>query len=412
MNAHQVNITSIHDIMTERPDIEYITCHDIESFDYTPFPLARFPELHPNKGLIAPTYIVKIPQGQVNSLHGWIKVDNHIVSEFIPSYFSLTTQMQCLQNTPFQAPQKIKGRVAVLAMSCDACFGHRIYNVLGRLALLESCGIEYDYLFVRYDKPYMVETLNLWGIDPQKIIHPYGSMSYIEADELIIPSYIGIRMPEAHQYPVTWIPVNELCNHWGIDPKTVHVPYNTINQETDIIPDNIAVENYFLNWTPLCGSYFCPWVIEHLRNKFLPLTKNLSCNFSKKVFISRNDTTHRLTTNEDKLFALFEKYGFERYALANMPLVEQVALFNQADIIVATHGSGLNHLMFCKPGTTVIEIFQARSDCCFYYLSQVQKLHHYCIQTMDFTNIWGFNDTAIPLFIIQNFITDHLSLFE
>jgi capsular polysaccharide biosynthesis protein len=40
-----------------------------------------------------------------------------------------------------------------------------------------------------------------------------------------------------------------------------------------------------------------------------------------------------------------------------MSVFDQAALFNSADVIVAAHGAGLSNLVFCEPGTLVLEIF-------------------------------------------------------
>ena len=108
--------------------------------------------------------------------------------------------------------------------------------------------------------------------------------------------------------------------------------------------------------------------------------------------------------NEDEIFKLFEPYGFKRYVLGGMSIIEQVALFNQAKIIVAAHGSSLVNLIFCNPGTKVIEIFQKRSDSSFYYLSQIKNLDYQYIKTDVFENINGNEDTIVDIDIIKNFI--------
>lgn len=50
-------------------------------------------------------------------------------------------------------------------------------------------------------------------------------------------------------------------------------------------------------------------------------------------------------------------HGFEVHQPGRMPFRDQTALFHSADFIVAPHGAALANLMFCRPGTTVLEIF-------------------------------------------------------
>lgn len=414
-NSINIEIESIHNLLKTNPQITYIHCSDIEPFEYTPFPISRFPEFQPHKGLFDETFIVKIPNGIVCSVASYIKYQNYIISEFIPTISTLTDQINGINRAPFKNVRQISGKVAVITALGDICYSHWIYNILGRLALLELYNIEYDWLYVAYDKPYMKESLALWGIDPTKIIQPFNNTECIQAEELIAPSFIGARIPESYQYPLTYVPMEKMCNYWNVDPNTTYLPYNKINPVIDIAPPtHIPAQNYFFYRNLLCGSYYIPWVIEYISKKLSSKVTPLNKFLSKKFFISRKDAKLRKTINEDEIFELFKPYGFERYILEQMPLAEQIALFQQAECIVAAHGTGLMNLIFCKPGTTVVEIYQGRSDCCFYYLAQIMNLKPYCIKTMEFNpaDIWGYADTVMPVDIIQKFIDDNKMLFN
>jgi len=365
--SHDFDLISIQDLLPQRPDIEYIKCHEIEPFEYKPFPISQFPELQPNKGLLAETFILKIPNGQACSWHGWIKVDNYIVHDLISHLFSLNYQLRLLSQTSFTNIKKIKGKVAVITLMADTCFFHWIFNILGRLALLEIAGIEYDWLYVSYDKPYMKETLTLWGIDPAKIIQPLSKQNhYIQADELIVPSHVGIRAVQNNQYRLNWIPFDLYAKKWNISPEKFNTLYlyNSNNSIYDHTPPSyVSMHDYFFHTVPLCSLYPSEWFITFLQNKFLPLIQNKPYDFSKKIFISREKAYTRKIINEDEIFNIFKNLGFKKYILEDMSFLEQIALFNQADTVVAAHGSSLINLLFCKPNTAIIEIFQARSDC-------------------------------------------------
>jgi len=361
IQPHDFNIISIQDILIQRPDIEYIKCHDAQPFEYKPFPISRFPELQPNKGILAETFIAKIPNGQVCSWHGWIKIDNNIIQNFIFPYATFTGQKDMLKYFKFNNIKKIAGKVAVITMPFDNCYGHWMINILGRLALLQLHNIDYDWLYVSTDQPFMRETLALCGVDPAKIISPFGQNYYIQADELIVPSHACIINPQL--------------------------------------------------WTPLCGYYLSPWIINYLQTKFLPIAQNSTQPFCKKVFISRKNSSRHMT-NEDEIFALFKPLGFKRYFLENMSLQEQITLFHNATTIIATNGSSLTNQLFCKPNTNIIEIFLARSDATFYYASEVLKLNQYCIKTKDFHDAEGSQHAHVDPAIMYNFITHNAYLFE
>ena len=126
--------------------------------------------------------------------------------------------------------------------------------------------------------------------------------------------------------------------------------------------------------------------------------------YSKKIFISRKDG-ERNVSNEDEIFAILQTKGFERYTLSKMSVVEQIKLFAQAESIVAIHGAGCCNIMFSKPGTQFVELFQALADTTFFYLAQTTGMRYMPVQTVDFIKVPGLDahiNTAMPLFIIQN----------
>lgn len=403
LNSHDFNIVSIYDLLKTGSDIEYITCHDAQPYEYKEFPIARFPELQPNKGMLAETFIAKIPNGQVCSWHGWIKTDNNLIQEFIFPYAMLKGQKDMLKYFKFQHVKKVKGKVAVITMPFDNCYGHWMINVLGRLALLELQNIQYDWLYVSNDRPFMIECLTICGVDPLKIITPFGENYYIQADELIVPSHIGTRMPQENQYVANESSLKPFYSYWGLTTEEQISPIS--------LPENSSITNCFFPWTPLCGYYLQQWIINYLQTKFLPGVQNCSKTFCDKVFISRKDSQRHMT-NEDEVFDLFEKIGFKKYILSELSMIEQIKLFNEAKIIVATNGSSLTNQIFCKPNTTIIEIFLSRSDSTFYYASDILQLHHYCIKTRDFSEIEGNQNIEVPISIIKNYINDHKILFN
>lgn len=77
----------------------------------------------------------------------------------------------------------------------------------------------------------------------------------------------------------------------------------------------------------------------------------------KRVYISRNDAAIRRVKNEKEVDESLARRGFETFQPGRMPFRDQVALFHSADIIVSPHGAGLANLMFCRPGTRMLEIF-------------------------------------------------------
>lgn len=95
---------------------------------------------------------------------------------------------------------------------------------------------------------------------------------------------------------------------------------------------------------------------------------------TRRLYISRKNWKRRLL-NEEDVFSQLKRYGFEFYdpdQEENQPLD-----FNQADIIIAPHGAALANLVFCQPGTKVLELIPTDHPFGYFYtLSQTNNLNY------------------------------------
>ncbi|SDB58184.1 Protein of unknown function [Desulfonatronum thiosulfatophilum] len=76
----------------------------------------------------------------------------------------------------------------------------------------------------------------------------------------------------------------------------------------------------------------------------------------RKVFISRAKATRRRLANEDQVWPLLERQGFERVYMEKMPFSEQVDLMRETRVLAAPHGAGLTNMIFCPEGAQIVEI--------------------------------------------------------
>jgi hypothetical protein len=67
----------------------------------------------------------------------------------------------------------------------------------------------------------------------------------------------------------------------------------------------------------------------------------------------------RRVSNDQEIESLLHKQGFSMHELEGMSPAEQIDLFRDADVIVTPHGAGMANLLFCAPGTRVLEITPA-----------------------------------------------------
>ncbi|MBU4433086.1 MAG: DUF563 domain-containing protein, partial [Alphaproteobacteria bacterium] len=76
----------------------------------------------------------------------------------------------------------------------------------------------------------------------------------------------------------------------------------------------------------------------------------------RRLYVSRRGDDKRLMINEAELEAELEARGFTVVRPETLPVARQIALFRDADIIVAPTGAALANALFCKPDAKVFEI--------------------------------------------------------
>ena len=77
--------------------------------------------------------------------------------------------------------------------------------------------------------------------------------------------------------------------------------------------------------------------------------------FSYNVYIDRNDEL----SNELPVRSISNENEIKKFVIAklhNMHFKEQVNLFHNAECIVGLHGGGFGNIVFCKPGTKIVEL--------------------------------------------------------
>ncbi len=76
----------------------------------------------------------------------------------------------------------------------------------------------------------------------------------------------------------------------------------------------------------------------------------------KRIYVSRLGSLKRELVNEVELEAALSARGFAIVRPETLSVREQIALFHHAETVVAPAGAALANVLFCKPGTKVVEI--------------------------------------------------------
>lgn len=99
------------------------------------------------------------------------------------------------------------------------------------------------------------------------------------------------------------------------------------------------------------------WIVQWLRDTFRPTA---AFPQQRRLYITRGDRPNtRRYAPEPVLWPALERRGFERIDPGTFSVQEQIDLFHAAEIVVAPHGAGLSNLVFCQPGTRIVELFAA-----------------------------------------------------
>lgn len=100
-----------------------------------------------------------------------------------------------------------------------------------------------------------------------------------------------------------------------------------------------------------------PFSITQLLTDFKGSLPTPSAKRRRGIFISRRETHIRSLLNEEALCRHMVKAGFEIIVPAEMSVAAQIQTFREADVVIGCHGAGLANIVFCEPGTRVLELF-------------------------------------------------------
>ncbi len=203
-----------------------------------------------------------------------------------------------LRRLDFPKPRGLNGRVLYLCTPGlhGGNYYHCLLDCLPKLFLLGS-GIHpassWDHVVVNSDRPYLLDALQRIGIPSEKIIFLEERSNFI-AEELHVPWFEG----SLH----------------GVDA----------------------------------------WQTEAARSIY---RTNKSPEGKSRLYLVRESAGRRRILNEASLLKLLESFGFQAVDCSALSIGEQAMLFQDAEAVVSVHGAALANIIFCQPGTRVVEIF-------------------------------------------------------
>lgn len=222
--------------------------------------------------------------------------------------------------------RRLNGTLAVLAIRYSENYCHWMFEFVARAALLKDAHPSWEKLDGILLDParagFQVETLKALGIPEDKLIFNQEGV-HLKADQLIIPSPFS---------------------HWPVfDPTTCQI----------------------------------------LRSLFLqnPESTRDAAKYPKRIYLTRSEATYRRVLNDAEVQTWLASAGFVSVTLSQMSVAEQATTLSMAEVVVAPHGAGLTNLVFCKPGTKVLEIFPHNYSQPYYWAlaNQCKLAHRYLV---------------------------------
>lgn len=98
----------------------------------------------------------------------------------------------------------------------------------------------------------------------------------------------------------------------------------------------------------------------------------------KRIFVLRGNVKIRRELNVDAIRQALTPLGFTFLSMDGKSMQDEATLFGNAEVIFSVHGSALHNVLFCKPGTKVVEIFSHDYfEASNFYISNYSQCEYY-----------------------------------
>ncbi len=123
------------------------------------------------------------------------------------------------------------------------------------------------------------------------------------------------------------------------------------------------------------GSYMSPTAVTIVRD----MASVIPPGPKRRLFVRRIPGWHggRALTNQDEVCTRLAARGYEIIEPGSMSLEQQIAAFRGATMVVGPSGAAMTNILFCEPGTKVVNIMGARvPDTFFWFIANHMDLNY------------------------------------
>jgi capsular polysaccharide biosynthesis protein len=98
----------------------------------------------------------------------------------------------------------------------------------------------------------------------------------------------------------------------------------------------------------------------------------------RKVFVNREKAQFRRLINQDEVWPIFKRMGWEKVCMEDLSFDDQIKLMSETRAFSGVHGAGFGNIIFCPKGTHVFEV-SCYGNASFYALACAMG-HHYWLE--------------------------------
>jgi capsular polysaccharide biosynthesis protein len=97
----------------------------------------------------------------------------------------------------------------------------------------------------------------------------------------------------------------------------------------------------------------------------------------KRIYVSRKSAATRQLVNEEELLSMLES-EFEFHPILNedYTIIDQVAIYRDADIVIGPHGAGLTNTLFAESPSLLAEMFSQVQQPFYQTLAQAMGIRY------------------------------------
>ena len=186
----------------------------------------------------------------------------------------------------------------------------------------------------------------------------------------MLPRIVAMK----HQHPS--IPVIIPSNYLAYPFIVESLDILKIEIKTFHVSQSLKINKLYATAIPHVGR-FNEGLMHFFRDKFIQEFAQVPQPF-RLLYVSREKAKRRKIRNEDYVYELLAKKGFEKLILEDIPLKNQVKLFQEARLVIGCHGAGLTNIMFMQKKQTVIELKANNNNYwCYFSIARVFGLKYY-----------------------------------